>query len=316
MKRPLVLFGALALLVPIGFSLVGGPARAVMQPGITVSLGTTSETDYGPIVANFPAGAVVVPTPSGCGVSNPDPIEGDGPVAPFEASCDTIPLHIVEPTGLGDQDDYFVTVEVAWDNPTGQDDLDAYVWDNQQIVKRQDPEGSGYTQINSSTSADQNPEVVKLFHPTLGDYNIVVINSSGPNLGYSIKAYMTIARGDAIFELLDPTAPANNPAPAAEPPAPIDYSADPGLGAIFTPPASALGEIAVLPDDDLESDFGQSTFQEAIAPPQSGLARFSRAEPGSASGVAVTLSLIVLPLLAAVAAVFALRRRGKFGAGI
>jgi hypothetical protein len=227
-------------------------------------------------------------------------------------------MRIIPPANLASTDDYFVSVEVAWDNPTEQDDVDAYVWDNGQIDKRTHPDDDipgSFTEINSATSAADNPEVVKLFHPDLGDYNIVVINSSGPNLGYSIKAYMTIAGGDAIFELLDPTAAVDSPPPPPSDSAPIDFSADPipTPAGPFTPVAPALGEVAVLPDDELESDFSASTFEEAIAPPERGLARFSNRRPEPASGLAVVLSLIALPAAGGVLAAVVLRRRTRLG---
>ena len=281
-------------------------AGAFMREGIAVSREQGAEKSYPPIAGNYQAVAANF-TPSGCG--------DETNTAPFQTFCDRIPLKIAVPE-LDAADEFFVTIELSWDNPSGQNDLDMWVWDDTQIAKREDPESGTYTELAAATSADQNPEIAKLFRPELGDYNVTVMNALGPNTGYKLKVYMTVARGDEIFELLEqPAAPTVDNSGGDAPP--VDYSADApaaGAGGVssapFAPPQNALDELAILPDSDLDSGF-DSNFESALTAPDPGgdTAALINERPDPVSGLTVFLWLAVVPLTLGAGALWFLRRR-------
>ena len=284
-------------------------ASAFLRPGLEISREKPAEGEYPPIAGQYQGhGAGLNFTPSGCG--------DETNTAPAQGICDTIPLKIAVPQ-LEAVDEFFVTVEVSWDNPTGQTDMDMYLWDNMQIAKRQDPEAETYSELASGTSSDQNPETAKLFRPELGDYNLTVINALGVNTGYKVKVYMTVARGDEIFELLEqPAAPTLDNSGGADPP-PVDYSADTppaSAGGVssapLAPPPNALDELAILPDSDLDSGF-DSTFESALTAPDPGgeTAALVNERPDPVSGLTVFLWLAIVPLALGAGALWFLRRR-------
>lgn len=206
--------------------------------------------EFGPIPGNQPA---VNWFPNGCE-------DGGG----GSTQCDTIPVKVVAPANIGPADDWYVVFTLTWDNHD-INDLDMYLWDNQQIKKEQG--GSGYSRLDQSATADH-PESVKLYAPTRDLYNITVKNWLGPNTGYTITAQMFISPFERPFEVLAPDFSGSSGGGgdfSDDGPPPVDYSAEAPAGAPQTAPP-AFGEVAVGIDDDF-ADFAPSDFDQQIAAP-------------------------------------------------
>lgn len=290
-----------ALLVALALTAAAAPSGAQPREGLTVVEGQTAQGDYPPIPGNYPVAPTVNWTPGGC---------NDSAIGNV---CDTVPLEIVVPD-LGPVDDFYVTIEVSWDDPEGLNDLDIYLWDDTQIQASQGDDTPSWTRMNqSATSA--NPETIRQFSPTLGTYNLTIVNWSGPNLGYTVKAFITVAEFDEPFELLAPnfTAPTESATPDSVPPPPFDFSAvdqvQPG------PVAPTFGEIPVQPDTEL--DFGPSDFERNLAAPPpliGGTPASSLRPPREVPGLVAAFWLGGVPtlLVGACAVLLARRRRDAF----
>lgn len=300
MIRRLLALSTTAILTVAGLTLAASPATAQLQPGMRIVEGPAVERDYPPIPGNYPVAPTVNWTPGGC---------NDSAIGNV---CDTVPLEIVVPD-LGPVDDFYVTIEVSWDNPTGENDLDIYLWDDQQTKKAAG--SSGWTE-QSRSAGSSNPEVIKQFSPTMGKYNLTVVNWLGPNLGYTVRAFITIAKFEEPFELLAPTftAPTASTGSDSVPPPPFDFSAvDPATPG---PTAPTFGELPIEPDTEL--DFGPSDFDSALAAPppliDPSRASFRDRPPRDVPGLVAAFWLGVVPtlLVGAGAAAVARRRRESF----
>jgi hypothetical protein len=204
------LLGAVLVWAAIGAALVWAlPADARSQTGITVKKGDPTRVyAYGPIPAQDPV------TPTAAVLTSP-PRCADG--GPRSASCDHIPLRI-EPPVAKETDEFYVDIWVSWDDPNEVNDVDFYVFDNQQILARDgDPETTGYTEKGSGASS-ANPEHARLYRPTLGDYNITVNNFSGANLGYTVTVKFTFAEFHSPTELLATTTTTTTVPPLSDEP--------------------------------------------------------------------------------------------------
>lgn len=286
------------VLTALALALIGGPAGAQPRQGLKVVDGTAAERSYPPIPGNYPVAPTVNWTPGGC---------NDSAIGNV---CDTIPLEIVIPD-LGPVDDFYVTIQVSWDDPEGLNDLDIYLWDDEQLRKSQG--STGWTRMNQAATSS-NPETIKQFSPTLGKYNLTVVNWSGPNLGYTVKAFITVAEFDEPFESLAPTftpTDSSTPTAAPAPPPPFDFSAvDPVTPG---PAAPTFGELPVQPDAEL--DFGPSDFEQNLAAPPplidtSGVA-FRDRPPRAVPGIVAAFWLGVVPTLLVVASAVLLARRRR-----
>ncbi|MGH9002332.1 MAG: hypothetical protein ACRDYV_04320, partial [Acidimicrobiia bacterium] len=189
--------------------------------------------------------------------------------------CDVIPLEVVIPAVLGEEDEFFVRIKLEWEtqnipnNPVmsqnrAVNDLDLYVWDM--------PEGDVDLAMGST---EQEPEELALFRPIKGHYQIVVANYLGPNTGYRVTVTY---KSDPIvppFESLEPVfelppfpteapifeMPAEEPEPEPVEPLP-DFSGTPVETPTVAPeptPAPPLEPVAVEADPDFE-DFDDSEF--------------------------------------------------------
>lgn len=336
MRRFAQLFSAVAL-IGLLLAVVGAePASAFKTKTLTVQSGQTTEEKLGPIVGNYPAGTAAIPEPPDCG--------DDDDTAPFEATCDLVPLKIVVPPDLGPTDDFLLTLTVTWD-PTddvdgqGVNDLDVYLFDNTQIAKRTAPKSTRYTELAVSAGGSQ-PEVIKLFSPDLVDYNLVVINFAGPNVSYTVKGEIKVEGFQSPFEDLGPTfAPRTRNTTAARDDrnesfvAPIDRSGDdppsssggssfsgrpsdsPDLtdvGSILSG-GRTLDEVPILPDTDfarLDPAASDGAFAAPALPEGAGRTR-AVAAAGPVSGLLVAFWLVLVPLALVAAGVFFLIRRSR-----
>lgn len=232
-----VLFAALAVLL-VGS--LGGVVSALPQEGMRVTPSEPVEKDYPAMGAGCPACSSRA---AGAGLAaNPSAGQCGGRYV----WCDAIPVEIVPPTGLADDRDIFFTiVELYWDDSAGND-LDMSFWDNGQST-------GSHEQLGSSEST-KNPETIRVANADLGQYNIVVVNYTGANTGYKIKARISTDPFTSPTEAVAPDPPkAEEPAAAEEP-------------EDFTPPEDLSGGPApvIAPDPTLppavdasgDSDFG------------------------------------------------------------
>ena len=301
-----LLAGSAALVVP-------GPASAATKPELTVTQANTSDkpatATYGPIPAAWTASRDAVTwTPSGCYTTGPG-----------TAVCDTTPINVVPPTVSPDTD-WYIDIEVSWPNPTGTNDLDIELYDNQQVSQRNNT--TGFTTMGSSASSS-NPEKIRAWLPTLGKYNLVVMNYLGTNISYTIKVTMAVGEKfiDPFESLEDVPPPDTSGAEDATAPedAPADLSTfeeDFGSFEDF----AGLEDLTSTGDSDLTSDvFGNDGEISDLpsAPPAVGaLGNIAASRPGPASGMLMFIWLVLLPALAigGVATFITTRsRRSAFG---
>ncbi|HUQ40477.1 MAG TPA: hypothetical protein VM030_10010 [Acidimicrobiales bacterium] len=290
MRRPLRLAALVALL---GVVLAPAPpSQATKREPMKITEGKTVEATFPALVGSVPQSEEQVrPNPSDCATYT---------------WCDTVPLDIVPPPGLKDEDDFFVEVKISWDNPSGQNDIDTFAYDDQQTKG-----GAGYTQKASGASAD-NPETLRLFRPTLGTYNAVILNFVGPNTGYKVTARLLDSKYQAPFEAL---APGKKPATTTTSTTrPVEVTAPPDTAPTETTPPT-LAPAAVSNDDDF--DFGTSDFEDQLAAPPRPEGGFEGESAAPANqvkkvgGGTVAIWFVVAPLiLLGAAGYFIVHRRG------
>lgn len=296
MASLLLALGTLAALVA-----VAGPADAQGHPMVTVRPGEPVTRSYPPIPGNFPAAPTLNPWPVECEFE-------------FEHACDNIPITVVPPEGLGPADAFFLQLEIGWDDPQHLGDLDIYLWDEKQIEAEAGDSSPSYTEMNRSAGSG-NPEIIKQLVGSITRMNLVVVNWAGPNLGYTLKASISVVKFDAPFESLAPDfkpTQSNDDSDAAV--APFDFSSPPPASGGQAPIPPTFGEIAVQPDSDL--DFGPSDFDGALAapPPLTGVASSTLRPPRDVPGAVAAFWLGVVPalLVAAAGLLLARRRRDAF----
>ncbi len=317
--RRLIQFGVLSLLVAALGGPVGTSAALERGPGLRVEENQTVAQEYPPIPVFNPA------------PDNPKIKPDDCKTAPW---CDVIPLEVVVPADLPDEEEFFVRVKLEWEtenipgNPVTPDtravnDLDLYVWD--------DPQGDVERAMGAT---EQEPEELALFRPTKGRYQIVVVNYLGPNTGYRLTATYKPEPIIPPFESLEPVfdlpplpveapalpePPAELPEPAESPAPPSGFSGapveTPAAPAFATPPAPPLEPVAVEADPDFE-DFDDAEFADALAAPtQSDVLQERKARvvaaPQPASASSLVFWLAVVPLALAAGGGFWLARRGS-----
>lgn len=252
MRNRVVLLGVLAFLL-IGM-VAGGNVSARQQEGFTVTPSEPAEEEYPAMGPGCPgcstraAGAGLAATPAAgqCGGSY--------------VWCDAVPVEIVPPTGLDDDRDIFFTlIELHWDDSQGND-LDLRFFDNAQ-------ETGSYQQLGSSEST-KNPETIRVANADLGEYNVVVINYTGANTGYTVKARITTDPFENPNESLSPEPPSRDepePEPSESeftPPEDTSGQAPPSSPSEAPPATLPPVEGGVSGDDDF--DFGFSDLDDRI----------------------------------------------------
>ena len=294
------------------------PVSALEDPGLRIEPNQTIEQEYKPIVGQNP-----VPT-------NPLQKPDDCRKAIY---CQVIPLQIVVPPNTDDSVDFVIRGELSWETQTipatpatgssAVNDMDLYVWD--------DPQG---TEPLAAGATQKQPESLRLFRPTKGHYQLVVVNYVGPNTGYRLKLSYTTERLVPPFESLDPSfQPPATPVEAPPAAPPVDLSdvpaAPPEKDKFVHPPAppppapapepvaapAPLAPVPVEPDPDY-TNFSDSKFDESLAAPaqtdvlQEKQARVTGPAPPASAG-SLVFWLAVVPLLLAAGAGFWLTRRGS-----
>ena len=181
-------WGSRVLVIAVVAGLVGalfaGAAPAFTQPGLSVSPSKqVDERDYPPMPGTNPGAAAVIGTPSGCASPQAN-TSGRGALA---AICDVIPLDIGAPAEKVDpKDSYIMEISMSWPNPTGANDVDLYLW-NCAV-----PETYGTcTQIASSATLENNPEIILAGDLPGRRYFLTPQNFRGQNVGYHVKVTYT-----------------------------------------------------------------------------------------------------------------------------
>lgn len=314
---------------------VAAPASAFQTDRFVVEHDKPAKATFGPIAGQYAATPAAVPEPSDCG--------DDDNTAPLQGACDRVPVRIVPPPSLGPTEDFLVTITISWnpsgmvEDPSGEvgdtpaDDIDVYFYDNQQIGKREDPDSTKWTNLGESTEFG-GPETIKLFSPGLGDYNLVVVNVTGPNIDYTVEAKVEIDGFESPFEDLGPAFGVRRPTAARNDAsdnliAPADFSGgddgpsgprpgSPAAIAELLAGGRALDAVPVLPDNDFASFATGSTFESELAAPSPfGAGRPDAVvRPGKvAPALAIFwLAFVPLALLAALVVVMLRRSRGAF----
>jgi hypothetical protein len=257
-----------------------------------------------------------------------------------------VPIKIVPPAGLGATEDFLVTLTISWnpsdivEDPSGGtvgdtplDDIDVYLYDNHQVAQREDPESSSWTNLGESTEFG-GPEKIRLFDPDLGDYNLVIVNVTGPNVDYTVEATVEISGFEYPFEDLGPTfGPRRSSAGKALADdrsdnlvLPVDFSGDDGGSSGGGTSAAAIAEtlrggstleaVPVLPDADFAGIDTSTDLDDQLSAPASPFgARAERIAAVKDAPVALVifwLGLAPLLILLALIAVALRRSRRSF----
>jgi hypothetical protein len=250
------------------------PAAALEREGVTLREDDFKKREYPAIVGQNPAG-----TRQGV---------DDCKAAVY---CDAIPIDVVVAPGTPADANYVIQVRVFWDTPkangTTVNDVDIF-------FKTADDE-----ELQKSASQAE-PESVNVPRLKSGRYYLVVVNYLGDNHGYRVEFKYLSDSANNPFELLDE----RNQGPSqTSPPAttkdtpPEDRSAETPF--VFSPPPS-IAPFEAAPDDSFDpSLFDNSNDRSGgpdVDPTQFAGGRPAGATVPPASGAAVFLSLIVLPL--------------------
>lgn len=236
-RNRLALFGAMVVLL-IG-SVGGGTVSARPQEGIRVAKDEPAEKDYGAMGPGCPAcsdrtsALATLPTSAQCGGNY--------------VWCDAIPVEIVPPpAGADDRDIFFTIFELHWDDSNGND-LDLKFYDNGQST-------GTHEQLGASQST-KNPEVIRAANADLGEYFLVVINYSGANTGYKIKARISMDPFTSPSEALAPDPPKPDEPEAEEP---EDVTPPEDLSGVDSGPGAPPPDPTLPPAVDTggDSDFG------------------------------------------------------------
>lgn len=339
----------LAVAMVAGTAVVTGapPATAVRTPVLTVERGKEAKATYGPIPGSYAGTPVAVPEPPDCGGGDSTTIDGNevpvGTPGAFQAACDWVPIKIIPPPGLGATEDFLVTLTISW-NPTDVvkdpsdgtvgdtpvDDIDVYLYDNFQVARREDPESSTFTNLGESNEFG-GPERIRLFDPDLIDYNLVVVNVTGPNVDYTVEATMEISGFDYPFEDLGPTFSSRR-SQAAKNLAddrsdnlvlPLDFSGGDGgsrgggtsaadVSGFLQGGSRTLEQVPVLPDADFAGIATASDFEDKLAAPSPFGNRTRRiAAVKDAPVPLVVFWLVLVPIAILLALIIAAARRSR-----
>jgi hypothetical protein len=281
---------AVTTLLVVGALLVSfaGPAVATPREGFEVKPNTSvDKKEYPALVGVNPQTQVDLSTPSDCNTVT---------------YCDTIPFTVEPPPDLKEDDNFYVTVTVAWEDPNKADDVDILVYDNGQL------QGGAVTRMGKSSTSN-NPEKVDLQQPTLGEYQLVVQNTSGVNNGYTVSAKMFMGKFESPVEQLAPPARETTTTTATTVAPPHE-----DLGPPTTLTHTTLAPIAVAHDDSL--DFTASDFQSQITDPatEEFLAQASALRKPPVAKAPSTIALIIWFVIAPIilcggAVAFLYRRR-------
>lgn len=297
------ILGSLAATAVMGAAVaavgVSAPAQALTRGPFTVTQANTAAKPathtYGPIPGFWaPSRDAVTWTPGGCeSAAVGPPVDPGGPAL---WACDVVLFDVVPPN-VDDKTDWYIDIEVSWPDPTGTNDLDVTLYDDQQVARRGN--SSGWTQMGESATL-ANPERIRTWLPTLGRYSLVVLNYLGINTSYTVKISMGVGERfvdpiEALEDLSGVTDSSTDPAPPADS-GPSDFSAFENFG----PPADFSGLEQLTASFDGDFGAGDLTASAGIsdlppAPPAFTAGRIVADRPGPASGAMMFLWLVVVP---------------------
>jgi len=244
-------------------------------------------------------------------------------------SCTMVPLEITPLLDRGEDEDWLVGLEIAWEAETIQtpnnaagsqksSDLDVYLYhwgplfdsDGEPKMDADGNQAEGYIETGRSVTGDM-PEVFKLFRPSEVDYYLVVMNFFGVNDGFDLHFSFTDASFGGVGEFGSDPARLTPPPPddrlsfgdaPAQPfvaPATQPVSAPPTVAAAFED--DDFGFAASVPEDLLAADDGpirgSLLAERTLGPP---------ADVGTGT---ILLWLVLLPVVLAAAAVALVVRR-------
>lgn len=277
-------------------------ADGLENEGFTLGPLETVEREYPPIPAQEPVSVTVG------GVVGPD----ECAVLP---SCALVTFE-VEPPVIETGDDFYMVLTIGFEaadisdnnvQPLKSNDLDTFLYDDGQTAEAEG--SSGYTEIGSSASGD-NPEIIRVYEPLLGTYNLVVQNFAGANTGWTLKAESILGKFTTPFEALAPVIGqgTNN----------VTKPTTPRATTTTTAPATtttvSIPEGVVLPDDDFEGgDFDPTASigdLETAAEEISALREGRIDEPPSFLSVVLWMLVVPAIVVGGVIALLAARRRG------
>jgi hypothetical protein len=257
-------FAALLLLALLPSS----PAVAFDRDRITIRQGPQVKKSY-PAFASSYVGHQAETAGEESASPTPDTCNNTGG---FNTACDVVPVRLVRPD-ISARDDWLVTIRVTWPPEATGEDIDVFLFDDGQYSGETSATGGKvYTRLGKSATAAQ-PEQFKLISPEIFDFNLVVAHFSGVSQGYTVSGTIATESIDAPFDVLTEGGPPNNNDSVITEAegdgdlnsAPVDFSDSPpafASGDTFAPP-TALPEIAILPDADLDIDGGPIESQFA-----------------------------------------------------
>ena len=241
MKKRILYLGTLAVLIT-GLVL-GGVVSARPQEGFKLSKDAPVEKSYPAMGPGAPSGEALTNRPVDCNTA-------------ARVYCDDIPIEIIPPPGLEDDRDIFFTIiELSWDG-SANNDLDLAFWDNGQST------GSA-EKLGSSESA-KNPEIVRVANARLGEYHIVVTNTSGANPGYKIKARISTDPFSNPNESLAPEPPKQKEEAEEKEPEPEFIAPEDNSGAPTVTPDEPTLDSVPNGGGDSDFDFGFSDLNDRI----------------------------------------------------
>lgn len=264
-----------AVVLALGVGMVR-PATALLRDSISLSPNDDVERQYPPIAGQ-----------------NPTNQAQDSATCESAVYCDTIPVAVNVPSNLPADSNYVVQVTLTWEtakaNGTTVNDVDLFFEDDQR-------------QVVSKSASQNEPESLRVPKPKRGQYYIAVVNYVGNNPGYTLRVqYLTDTTN--TFEVLDGgnqgPPPAGSKDTSDKTPPPVDHSNDPTTFTDTSAPPIATFE---APTD---SSFDPSLFTDqpknpgggGFDPSQLADSQNVKVTVPPASGVAVFISLVVLPLL-------------------
>lgn len=280
----------LTALLAAGAAVIARDALAIQEEAVALPAERTVEREFGPIPANDPVFVTA------------DHTIVDPPTCAALPSCALVPLDIEVPV-TSEGDDFSISLTIEWDSETVTDnnvqplqsnDLDVFLYDDGQTAEAEG--GEGYTEVGSSASAD-NPEVISVYEPLLGRYNLVVINFVGGNTGWKLTARSIVGEFVTPLELLAP-APGSGTRNPNNKPFVTTTTTPPTTLPLTATTSVSIPEGVVLPD----ADFDGGAFDPEAAftdSPQAleGLEdlELTASRPAAPSWTSVLLWMLLLP---------------------
>ena len=295
---------------------VAPPVQALEREGLTIGQDEVVEAEYGPVVGNNPANAAH--TPAECRV---------------QTYCDSIPLEVVVPPGIPEDEEYFIQVLLEWEtrqappdpvlSPEGYalNDMDMFIYTDPATPEEAESRGHTPDTVGdpyvAAGASGGTPEQAFMFKPE-GKYWINIVNFIGANTGFKLKLTWVSESFPSPFEKLAPefTPPTTAP-PAPRPSAdddvdrtPVTFDTTPTPTFEDTTPSS-LPTADIADDDDFDAgEFDTSDFEDELAAPAPVELDPIVSRPDPPSNLALFFWLLAVPLgIIAIGGALVTRRR-------